>query len=554
ALTILYFEKCANYQRSLVGLIEGLLRHIRGVKPPQISPLALASSSIFEISGMVYETGFNGFRTLVFQDEKQNFYGTSDTHIVNYARNAFHLLDQAVSSLQTSTRNHAENTVAETVFIPPHQNGQGSVETSLSWSYTAEDHHTTGSQRKSGGQARDPFRLRSMSHIITVLIPMSLANPSLVISVSDFFGWLAYDKHMRLSSQSSNKRETDTFRPRVFARYTAYFSLCTEDYTNQRRNLRDSNEPRSLSKALMRNNYLLEHEGDGPFPYSRVETTFPRVSTTPSRENTEPLPKDQHSSFEGIITRRQELDAVGQRMKSWVFEEKGVMVKCKTYVALTMLSATVLAASGLAVGVTLGPRISAVDPFNLTSYCWALAAFVILVAKSIRVKEWTWNDFLHSRVLCKSVSELSSVTGIDEQLVLAKLVQEDANSILETRGPFNQVFEGRKSGDGFSIDRPIGIWAMLVSGIIMIEVETLDGRRLVSLDLRRGTKLAVVQNRGEDHYRCLYSKEGQILDPTAREVMGKEVQGSIVVVQLKRGGITWTRALGLYSNKEAFFV
>ncbi|KAK3505468.1 hypothetical protein B0T13DRAFT_486066 [Neurospora crassa] len=533
-LRILYHEKCHNYHWHLVELLQGLLSHLRGTQGTQIS------SPFFEICGMGYETGFERFRTLVFQDEKHNFLGTSDTHIVNYARNAFHLLNQAIISLQVHTEGIEDS-------------NEASTETTITWMY-APDKPDIGPLKLSGNH-RASVRLRSMSNIITVLVPLVLANPSILSCVSGFYGRIAFDKHMRVHSSLSsgtNDHQLDDFKRIMYRKYIAYFSVSTKKYCRQQQRLRNANGPRSLSNALMRNNYL--YAGDKQSPYSRVRTMTVDSSATSFSTNSAPPLIDDQSALGRVESRREELDRVGERMKSWVFEETGVMVKCKTYVALTMFSSIFLAASGLAVGVTLGPRISAVDPFNLTTYCWALAAFVILVAKSVRVHEWSWNDFLHCRVLCKSVSELSSVTGIDEQLILAKLVQTDPTSILETRGPFNQVFDGKKSGDGFSIDRPIGMWAMLLSGLIMIEVESLDGRRLVCLDLRRGTKLRIVENQVKKYFKCLYSKEGQIPDRREHEGLDEEGEGTSNRVQLKRGELTWTRALGLYSNKEAVFV
>lgn len=79
-------------------------------------------------------------------------------------------------------------------------------------------------------------------------------------------------------------------------------------------------------------------------------------------------------------------------------------------------------AGGGSIGVAVGERITGVDPFNITTYCWVLATFMLLVAKSVRVRDWPWNDSLYGRVLRKSVSELSSVTRVDERLILAKLL------------------------------------------------------------------------------------------------------------------------------------
>lgn len=49
-----------------------------------------------------------------------------------------------------------------------------------------------------------------------------------------------------------------------------------------------------------------------------------------------------------------------------------------------MAISALLVIGGLVVGFVVGERIS-VDPFNITMFCWALAAFLLLVAKAIRV-------------------------------------------------------------------------------------------------------------------------------------------------------------------------
>ena len=534
-LRIMYYEKCGNYQQNLAELLAKLVGHFPGTRLTQVF------STSYEISGMVYETGFECFRTLVYQDGEHNFSGTSDTHIVNYARNAFHLINQAVSDLEDGAGDHSINPGATS----QHRNDQNSVGTAISWSYTPNS--SDNGPEIMNGHAHTHLELKSMSDVITLLVPLLLADPCFVVSVSAFFGCIAFNKHMRRHSQLTNEHHKVSFKPVIYRKYTGSCSISTREYRDQQQKIRYSDGPRSLSNALMRNNNL--YAGHQPTPYSRVNT---HLGSANEKMTSSPLL--EQSVLEQVESCRNEINQKGEMMRGWVFEEKGVMVNCKTYVAMTMLVAIVLSTSGLAVGVTLGPRISGVDPFNLTTYCWALAAFVILVAKSVRVHEWSWNDFLHCRVLCKSVSELSLVTGIDEQLILAKLVQVERNSILETRGPFNQVFDGNKSGDGFSIDRPIGIWAMLLSGLIMIEVESLDGRRLVCLDLRRGTKLRVVKSQVQKFEVCLYSKEGQVPARTEREGFGEESPGPTKQVHLKRAELAWTRALGLYSNKETFFV
>lgn len=104
--------------------------------------------------------------------------------------------------------------------------------------------------------------------------------------------------------------------------------------------------------------------------------------------------------------------------------------------------------------------------------------------------------------MCKSVSELSSVTGIDEQLILAKLLQDESISALQTRGLYNTVFN-RKSEDGFSIDRPLSTWTMLLSRLIMIEVDTVRGRGLIRLTSAGGPSMGLSRTWGLTKSRAM---------------------------------------------------
>ena len=73
-------------------------------------------------------------------------------------------------------------------------------------------------------------------------------------------------------------------------------------------------------------------------------------------------------------------------MKDWVVDETSVTISVRFYVSSVMLAAVILGLGGLAIGFTVGERIEAVDPFNISSYAWTLAAFVILICKSILVE------------------------------------------------------------------------------------------------------------------------------------------------------------------------
>lgn len=101
--------------------------------------------------------------------------------------------------------------------------------------------------------------------------------------------------------------------------------------------------------------------------------------------------------------------------------------------------------------------------------------------------------------------------------ILVKLLGDELFSFLETRGPYDAVFRRRPQDDGLSIDRPLTMWTMLCSGLIIVEVEVARGRGLVCLDLRRGTLLETIKRLGEQndeepiyiHSSQLLHEEGQ---------------------------------------------
>ncbi|KAK3949798.1 hypothetical protein QBC32DRAFT_377923 [Pseudoneurospora amorphoporcata] len=511
ALRIKYCEKYDIYRSCLTRMLEQLVVHLRGT-----NRLTQSFPTFYEICGLVYETGFERFTTLVFQDEGNTIRGTSDAVIVNYCRNGFHLLNRTLTRMsQEGSLSQGHNTLH---LLAP--------------------------------RTPNLLEVRSMSNIITIVVPLLLANPTHACLASQFFNLISFNNFLSGRSETTteqNLQQQSTFQPYIWGRYTAFFSLTTKEHCNEQIN-RPPDGPRSLSNALMRRRNL--HRGDqlGVFarknsvPYNRGQN----VNVPPSAVD------DEDTLQRQIENHQKELDRYGASMKTWVFEEKGVMVKCKSYVALTMLLCFLLVGGGIAVGVTVGSNITAVDPFNISTYCWVLAAFVLLVAKSVRVHEWPWNDFLHGRVLCRSVTELSSVTGIPDRLILAKLLQDESLSRLDTRGPFNAVFH-RQSNNGFSIDRPIGMWTMLLSGLIMIEVESVGGKALVCLDLRRGTRIAMIGNTAD--FQC-EEKKSYIhckMIPGRKELAG-EGHEHPNKLPLNSGAIQWMRSLGFYSNKDAVFV
>ncbi|KAK0725881.1 hypothetical protein B0H67DRAFT_472884, partial [Lasiosphaeris hirsuta] len=123
-----------------------------------------------------------------------------------------------------------------------------------------------------------------------------------------------------------------------------------------------------------------------------------------------------------VSQRRKQLE---EEMRTWDIEQYTISIKCTRYVYTVIGCAALLVVAGLISAFTIRERIEGVDPFGLANFSWLLAAFGILIAKSIRVTEWPWRDFLLGRVTCRTLSELQSVTSTNEQdLILCLLTHE----------------------------------------------------------------------------------------------------------------------------------
>jgi hypothetical protein len=105
---------------------------------------------------------------------------------------------------------------------------------------------------------------------------------------------------------------------------------------------------------------------------------------------------------------------------------------------------------------------------------------VLLVAKSLRVENWPWSRFFRGQVVCKSVSEVHSVTGIDTQIILAILLRLEPRMSLIKRGPFNAVFSKRGT-EGFAIDIPLYTFTLIEGGLILVKVQSIVGDALIGI-------------------------------------------------------------------------
>ena len=152
------------------------------------------------------------------------------------------------------------------------------------------------------------------------------------------------------------------------------------------------------------------------------------------------------------------------------------------------------------------------------------------------------------------MSELAATTGVDEQLLLAKLLHDDcAGSILTTRGPYNSIFR-RQADDGttgFSIDHPISAETLTLSGLVPLKVVAPRGDAVVLLDYRQGTPLTVLEHQGiQDKHRGLLVCED--LAPMAAANKRSRSWHGLDPVELRltrKSEFRWRRVQGLYDFK-----
>ncbi|KAG8161425.1 hypothetical protein KVR01_008412 [Diaporthe batatas] len=289
------------------------------------------------------------------------------------------------------------------------------------------------------------LRLNSMDQVITVLIPLATMSPA-------FLAALPSSRHAMFPIGVKRPSGQSLFEEEGFG---SFFRLCTREFDD---NLND------MRGALR----FWQARWAGVFDQGYCLPLFVpwKIRLTLAK------------SLEKFKKRTRRLDVENRHMRQWVIDEKSVMVPCPGYVWSVIAVASLLAGAGLGIGFSVGQRIRGVDPSNLATYLWVVAAFIVLIAKNMKVNEWTWNDFLRRRVRCRSVSELQSITGIDGQIIIAKLLHDERRgSVLNICGPYNSAFL-RRANEGFSIDEPIDSSTLFNSGLLMLRVATARGHAL----------------------------------------------------------------------------
>ncbi|KAI3330294.1 hypothetical protein F4824DRAFT_478735 [Ustulina deusta] len=553
-LSRFYWAETMMFQKSIERILRHVLLSLRGVKKHKAT-----STTSYDLCAMLYETGFEDFRTLVFQDLNGEYLGSSKDENINTAQSVFEVLNSTVEGVvvksgsqgqpppqrppDPSSDKASQRISADRPEIS-HESGQFStVGTVVSWSYvgTAPSDESRSKEPKPSAISTTNYRpkthhMRSMNETITVMAPMLMSNPTVVDMITDFVGLIVQ------TSRVKSDNVQDQVKVRQGTKFKVFFSLTTQDYVDS---WKKSQHPASsqLSRAPMTRDKLFSGKASEDIPKGTMPLDLP-IAVAQSERNRQM--KDDEGRF---MRWEREIRDAKRKMNEWVFEETGVRVFCEFYVWSVLAVAATLVAGGIASGLTIQERIKGVDPFGIATFSWVFAGFIILIAKSTRVGNWSWRDFLHRQVLCRSVSELHYVTGIDSQLSLAKLLHDESGNRLQTRGPYNCVFARRTdSAEGFSIDRPLTIRTMLLSGLVMIQVQApYYGEFLVCLDVRKGTSVHLIEKNSDPT-----EEESYIVSNTVPD-FSLSVNEPLRI-PLRRGTPSWKQVVGVYGQRDCSFI
>ncbi|KAL1895443.1 hypothetical protein Sste5346_005249 [Sporothrix stenoceras] len=327
--------------------------------------------------------------------------------------------------------------------------------------------------------------LTTLGQIIAVMVPLMCTQPTVINELQTALQGLGEMLPIDVD---------EDFRPRA-PEYTAVAALHTLTYDQQSSSCLPGADFRSLSRSLVaqthRHAAMLggwgggfgdgSNSGSGEGGDKRTGTNAWDTASAEQRQ-------------QRVREARRRQERLSKESSEWVVEERTVRVRCTTYVYSVLGFCAILVVGGLMIGVFLGRAeensiaLQNVDPFGITTYMWVVAGFIMLIAKSIRVNEWPWRDFLLQRVTCHSLSELQAVTGIDAQALLVHLLTTESENVLVAAGPYNKVFARRgAAGDGFKVDIKPEIRTLLAAGLVFVKVSTHhEGTALVCLDLRSG--------------------------------------------------------------------
>ncbi|TLS29473.1 hypothetical protein PpBr36_00182, partial [Pyricularia pennisetigena] len=443
---------CVNQSKVRSGL-DILMRPI--IMPLRYLDRSGLGHATYEISGLICETGFQGFKTLLYQNREFEYSATSNLDNLKAADPASRMLNQTIRQMKSL---HQGGDPSDLV-------GGRDVRTFIEWTYSGA---TTG--HIGDAPARNDKKLEWLDLDFRDIVVLS-------------------------------KEDHDPVCEREDSDFAAFFRIYTDTFDDE-----VGYQSTLRLKTALDNGY-----------FERCRLIDPEA-----RNN---------SCSEHIFDLRAKI-----MEHEWVMYEISVAVRCPRYVLSVMAFVVMLGAGGLVIGFTIAYHIEAVDPSQIASYAWLFSAFIILVCKSILVREWSCADFLRCRVRCRSVSELEAVTGFPGQMIIAKLLHEESSGgTLSTRGPYNSVFLHHQHLD--HVDERM----------TPLKIITPRGYALVCLDSIHKTRLHVIEHQADPREQYLVCEDVSRKQRRAREGDGvaEKLKSTKLQLFLSRD-VKLKRVLGIY--------
>ncbi|KEF53267.1 uncharacterized protein A1O9_10715 [Exophiala aquamarina CBS 119918] len=395
--------------------------------------------SCFEMSTRVYRTGMSSSPLVISSDWDGEYSASSDAQRIRYCRSALDIL-------LLNTREIAKHKSHTSRLVQIQWDFEGSRDPEYR---PVELQHQACTQRQ--------FSISSMDDALSMIMPLALCNAHAAIEA---FCMITTTNISCVSTGKPRSREY------IDEHFLAKFSFTTSAYNKAQQKIGTSPGYKSLQKANSREERLV--------PSCSLESTNERDCDWP--------------------TFKKQMDTTSE----WKLDETCVIVECGPYVWTIMGIALFIVIGGLAVPFSSHVRLEGVDPFNITTFVWLLVAFFVLIAKSRYVPNWAWHDFLHRRIICRTVTELANVTAMDPQLVIHKLLVSENSSVLGTRGPHNSMFKLQRP-NGFSIDVPVKTPTLYTNGFVLFRCLGKVDQHIVCLDARpidlTSTSLLVAEHR-----------------------------------------------------------
>ncbi|OBT58635.1 hypothetical protein VE04_01227 [Pseudogymnoascus sp. 24MN13] len=498
--TQLYYMFCAFCRSNLHSIVASTIASLQSNKS------FVAEPSTFEVCSLVYETGHSKSLTLLTGDRHGDVCATSDKEYVHYSYTAMKLLFDNMEALKV--KEHPPNTEKQAVV-------------KWLWSETQKEQ----TQIEQIPEERT-FITTEADDIVSMLPLLSLSNPYATRKIMEFI--------TLINVTSEEEDPVLQFTP---IHFESKFVITTADYIRRQHQVNPHHQSYTDPEVEPVSGSILS---------DRIRAGT-KLGLSLSHGDSKLLEDSKKISRARKRYQRDE-----KLMREWIFTTSTVTVKCRRYVVVVMAICFIILGGGIAIPSCVQERIKGVDPFQVTTFVWLLVGVILIIAKGRYVTEWPWHDFLHGKVVCQSISDLADVTGVDAQMILNKLLYNERDTFMVTKGPYNGMFLRRAKvpgTEGFSIDVPSQLSTLLASGFIVLKVLSLNGEHLIILDVRKGTTVdyAVHEGVSREYLSCLDLGKRDSGDEDEDNSLGTPR-----VLYLTRARVTYTKVLGLYNCNSSF--